>query len=115
MLVLRRKLDAFIVRALVTSSRHAMVLPHRANLKKVSYNKRYEYETIHNITRKLRKSQICTSMESKHTTCTSNNIQVHIQSLYNTYINYKTQKQRNYHNTETIKSIPGNDAILLLR
>ena len=54
-------------------------------------------------------------MENKHTTSTSNNIQVHIQILYNIYINYKIQKQRSYRNTKPIKPIPGNGAILLLR
>ena len=39
-------------------------------------------------------------MESKHKTCTSKNRQVYEHILYNIYINYKTQKQRNYCNAK---------------
>ena len=40
-------------------------------------------------------------------------IQVNVQFLYNIYINYKTQKQKNYRNAKTIEPIPDNGAILL--
>ena len=40
-------------------------------------------------------------------------IQVNVQFLYNIYINYKTQKQKNYRIAKTIEPIPGNSAILL--
>ena len=42
-------------------------------------------------------------------------IQVNIQFLYNIYIKYITQKQKNYRNVKTIEPIPGNSAILLER
>ena len=107
MLVLRRKLDSFIVRANnLLSSCHGSVTPP---------NPKESVLTITQLMLRKRDNSQQYVKTKKNTYMHKYHIQVNIQFLYNIYINYKTQKQKNYRNTKTIEPIPDNCAILLER